>query len=398
MINNDNLNLNRTDQNDDSAGVERSMPQTDHGDNRLDFVDGFRGVAMIMVLIVHFGVLGCWKFHIGTQHHIFLDQSILSIGHYGVNLFLVISGFCLYYPYANKPTRPDPSLAHFAFRRCWRILPPYYVALVLFDAYYIRQELLRPTGQLHLLFHSLAWHAGMVYNLRPQYLLTFNGAFWTLALEFQLYVLFPLLVVLYRRFNPRVIVLSAFVLSILYRILVTYGAHPEDLNSWVLYQSFLGRMYEFALGMYAARAVVHWRANNVYPLAWIDAIFVIALIPVALFKYNQPYYLLGDSAWGTLFAAFIVLGSRRTGILHKCLSAKWLVKLGTFSYSVYLIHQPLVTIFCSRFPGLGGTRFILVEVGVLLPMVLALGYAYHRCVERPFMTPPRKHRTSAAVA
>jgi len=168
---------------------------------RLHFVDGLRGLAMLMVLLYH-----CWLFGgrwqlavpLGREHSVDLAQ-MLSFGHIGVNLFLVLSGFCLYWPF-TKAGRPEPTLWEFARKRCRRILPPYYAVLVLCGGAALAQA-----GREHdpaAAHYALNWlwiHALMAQNLRPGYVLTLNGSLWSLALEFQLYILFPVLVEGFRR-------------------------------------------------------------------------------------------------------------------------------------------------------------------------------------------------------
>ena len=92
---------------------------------RLHYIDGLRGLAMLMVLLYH-----CWLFggmwSIGPTvggHHLKIAP-ILGFGHIGVNLFLVLSGFCLYWPFVKGGTKREPTLWEFAKKRGRRILPP----------------------------------------------------------------------------------------------------------------------------------------------------------------------------------------------------------------------------------------------------------------------------------
>jgi len=93
----------------------------------LSYIDGLRGLAISMVLLCHI-----WSSANSPAAHWW---NPLASSYTGVNLFLVLSGFCLYWPQV-KPTRPapEPRLAEFAWRRAHRILPSYYGALGLFTA------------------------------------------------------------------------------------------------------------------------------------------------------------------------------------------------------------------------------------------------------------------------
>ena len=101
---------------------------------RLHFVDGLRGLAMLSVLLYHCWQNGGeWGWTPFGPHSVNLAAP-LGFGYVGVNLFLVLSGFCLYWP-LTRPDRPEPTLWAFAQKRCRRILPPYYAALLVAAAW-----------------------------------------------------------------------------------------------------------------------------------------------------------------------------------------------------------------------------------------------------------------------
>src|SRR5262245_33011004 len=119
---------------------------------RLSFIDGLRGLAVLMVLTYH-----CWVHTIGERHlpvtvaflHRNVDVTIpLHLGYVGVHLFLVLSGFCLTYPLVREGVAGMRlELGRFFRRRAWRILPPYYVALLIFSLLPVAERGLR--GFLH---------------------------------------------------------------------------------------------------------------------------------------------------------------------------------------------------------------------------------------------------------
>ncbi len=197
-------------------------PSEFHPAPRLHFIDGLRGMAMLMVLACH-----CWLF--GGQWTVTVPPGVhgvnlaplLAYGSTGVNLFLVLSGFCLYWPFVKGGTRREPTLWEFAKRRCRRILPPYYVTLLLFGAPLFLQAIRHHSRpEIDFAWNWLWLHAVMAHNLNLTYVIRVDGALWTLALEFQLYVLFPLFVEAFRRFNVRGVLLTVLVASTCYRILV----------------------------------------------------------------------------------------------------------------------------------------------------------------------------------
>lgn len=99
---------------------------------RLHFIDGLRGLAMLMALTYHCWLFGGkWVIALPLERPAANVAAVLGFGHIGVNLFLVLSGFCLYWPFVKAGRKPEPKLWQFAKKRCRRILPPYYAALLL---------------------------------------------------------------------------------------------------------------------------------------------------------------------------------------------------------------------------------------------------------------------------
>jgi len=148
---------------------------------RLEFIDGLRGTAVVMVILAHF-YPRAYSFGLPRWADCF------SLGYLGVHLFLLLSGFCVAWAYLGSPPRPF-SVADFAKRRALRILPAYYVALL------ISAALAAPDYGAVEFARQLLVHAVMLHNLSPSTALAFNPPFWSLALECQLYVCFPLMIV-----------------------------------------------------------------------------------------------------------------------------------------------------------------------------------------------------------
>ncbi len=97
--------------------------------HRLEYIDGLRAVACLLVILCHLDGLAPWQIPINLAgHEVPINSHEIYLGYVGVNLFLVLSGFCLYWPLVRPDKKSEPSLAEFAKRRARRILPPYYIA------------------------------------------------------------------------------------------------------------------------------------------------------------------------------------------------------------------------------------------------------------------------------
>ena len=299
-----------------------------------------------------------------------------------------------------------PTLWQFAKKRCRRILPPYYVALALFGGFALWQSFLpapvsgppaHPTG------YVLDWlwlHAVMLHNLYPGYIMTIDPPLWTLALEFHLYILFPVLVEAYRRFPARFVLLALFAFTMVFRYFTGMAVPGTNVAfESVVTNSVFGRCFEFALGMFAAKAVAEWHRDGRFPLRLADGGILIAFFGVTAIDHR--FWHLGitsDAKWGLIYAALLLAGSRPHSRLHHLLSARWLVACGIFSYSVYLIHEPLII--ALRRPlaaySLSNPANAALELCVIVPAMLLLGYLFHRLFERPFMNAPRPAAPPAA--
>ncbi len=160
----------------------KQMPTASTESNRaapgLHFIDGLRGLAMLMVLLCHCWIFGgFWVLPLPWGPHTVNAASLFSSGYIGVNLFLVLSGFCLYWPFVKGGARREPTLWEFAKKRCRRILPPYYVTLALFGAplflVALRHHSYRDLG---FAVNWLLLHIFMLHNLNLDYVVRVDGA------------------------------------------------------------------------------------------------------------------------------------------------------------------------------------------------------------------------------
>ncbi|BDI29868.1 hypothetical protein CCAX7_19190 [Capsulimonas corticalis] len=369
----------------------------------MHFIDGLRAVAMIAVLLCHAnlyaGISHIWV-HVGG-HDVNL-ANVLQSGHLGVNLFLLLSGFCLYWPFVKGGGRAEPTLAQYAYRRCRRILPPYYVTLAIFGGLGLLQavthhQIFHRQLTIHYMEAWLAWHAVMAHNLSPAHVVALDAPLWSLALEFQLYVLFPIFVEAYRRWNKHGVLLLVLALSSLYRAAIPPAVLAVDpLNGFVLMYSVFGRCFEFALGMYVAYVLSRWPQGEKSPLRPVDYVLGAAVIAGGIWR----GHVFTDAAWGVVFAALVLAASRASGPIGRFLSQPFLVRMGIFSYSVYLIHQPIIMGVGGKLAGhhLSNVALWAIVIGVLLPALIGIGYVYHLLFEKPFMSTKKPNVASTTAS
>lgn len=302
----------------------------------LAYLESLRALAALYVTCFHLSTVVDMR-RVGTVAH--ACNAVLLRGHQAVGVFIVLSGYCLMLPVLRDPAgRLRGGVRQFVRRRARRILPPYYAALALSVpvAYFAK----RMVGE-HLSPGSVAAHALLVHNLVPAWSVDLNGVLWTVATEWQIYFAFALVLLpTWQRAGTVWAVAVAFALGCL-----VYGT-PVGPH---LYNACFWYLGLFSLGM-AAATVARPRRGRPLGVGGRRAALVAAVLMagVAWTLGNRPSWLLtatADVAVGVAAAALLVycdaVRFSRTGVM-RVLHARPLCKLGEFSYSLYLVHLPVL--------------------------------------------------------
>jgi peptidoglycan/LPS O-acetylase OafA/YrhL len=352
---------------------------------RLDAIDGLRAFAALWVVLFHMRAFS--GAHLGGVPG--LDLFVRS-GSTGVSLFLVLSGFCLFVPFAGGRLHRFTT-GPFMVRRARRLLPAYYATLaVLVVAYLVAN------GRLGLARFSLLGMGGQVFThltlTHPLTSSTFyglNGAYWSLGLEWELYLTLPLLIIAARRIGLARTVAAVIAVNIVYRLGLELAIHhgtvaaSSPMATAVLPNLFLGRWGEFALGMVAAELYVtdraaHWAGRLRY--------VALALIPLGFAVSGNP---LAHLVFGVVFMTLVCTVVDHDHVVARVFAWRPLVVLGLMSYSIYLVHQPLVEVGAHLLGDAGGSPLaIFVELVALLPALLLVAWVLFVTVERRTMSVP----------
>jgi peptidoglycan/LPS O-acetylase OafA/YrhL len=347
---------------------------------RLEYIDGLRALAALWVAFHHVIETSTPTRALSVP---VLGPVLASLffGQFPVMVFLMLSGFCLYYPYVRKNPRPTFSdFGAFIARRAQRIAPPYLGAgaLCLVMAAFPQLQVGRWTITGPIDGGVILSHLLFVHNLIPSHAVKIDYPMWSIGLEWQLYLLFPLMVWAFRRSNGVVVTGLALVLALLMR--VVSRRLPDEIAEG-LRLGPLSYLEIFAAGMLAASITV--RGGVKAPKWLLGAIAVAGMIGVRLGTGSGLVHDLSTSA-----AAFCVLllAADPKSATSRLLSTPWLVRIGFFSYSVYLIHAPLVHLAWLALGQLHLTADVMFGSLLLsLPAIVALTYVFHLVFERPFM-------------
>jgi peptidoglycan/LPS O-acetylase OafA/YrhL len=327
---------------------------------RLDFLDGLRGLAALYVVLHHAAmeVPGA-----SLSRGAVLTRGLLRSGHFAVAVFIVLSGFCLMRPVAGDPSgHLRGGTIGYLGRRARRILPPYYAALALcWLLIALFPGLQRPE---HARWDRAlpAFEPGVVvshlllcHNLDERWIFRVDPPLWSVATEWQIYLLFPVLLALWRRHGIASALAAGFAI----------GNGVAALSGW-LDQPALGKLCPwyaglFALGMAGAVRVQGESApgpgrgrGSGRSCLLAAALGVIALFLAGLAARHgvDATTMFVDLLVGVSATCLIVRRARRPardvvtsgrGLLRLLESRPTLV-LGSFSYSLYLIHFPLLAL------------------------------------------------------
>jgi peptidoglycan/LPS O-acetylase OafA/YrhL len=308
---------------------------------RLAGVDGLRAAAALWVVL----------FHIRYYSHPHLPipgaDLFMRSGSTGVSLFLVLSGFCLYLPFAGGRTDRF-NCSQFLTRRCRRLLPAYYVSLLFVIAFTFARAIFTGTdhGALTDLTVQLFTHVTFTHSMFPSTFYALDGAYWSLGLEWQLYLGLPLLVWGVSRHGLGRTLAAVVALNVAYRIglAVAIGqgfvaAHSSLAND-VLPNQLPGRWAEFASGMLVAELYITGRLAK---LVIRSRLATLALVLVGMVAGLSSGWDFSHLLYGIAFAlllSLVLVGDNPISLLF---ALPPLRTIGLMSYSLYLVHQPLVS-------------------------------------------------------
>ncbi|HEY7077070.1 MAG TPA: acyltransferase [Solirubrobacteraceae bacterium] len=337
---------------------------------RLAGLDGVRGLAALFVVV----------------HHIFLrafpgypvDRAPfwagwLIYGRFAVVVFIVLSGFSLALSPAGRGWRLG-GVRSFARRRARRILPAYWGALAFSLA--VAWLVMPQPGHAAPDAKSVVVNGLLVENLVAAP--TPNMSFWSMAVEAQLYLAFPLLLLVVRRWGAVVMVAGVTLL------MATVGvAGPR---SFVI-QSPPDLAALFAIGMATAGIV---RSGRSWPWGWLALAAAVPAVATIWWRgsvWTLDHLLWVDLALGPAVACLLAgLATGRPAPLLRLLDARPLRRLGASSYSLYLTHAPIVVVVYDRIVAgrvHQGVPAFVVTVAVAVPLTVVFARLFASIFERP---------------
>jgi len=396
-------------------------------------LDGVRAAACLAVLLQHiiYQVVlptGLWKPSGKIQ---VLLASALNFGASAVILFFLLSSFLLFLPFAKALLFDGqwPSVSRFYIRRFFRIVPGYYAAIILMVLFF-HPEFLHAANRVKLLeFFTFSMPTGLPDQL--------NGPFWTMVVEFQFYILLPLIAwilsLIVRRGTLRwritkligclLIMLGWGLLSRWWGLFINRSSTSFPQNVLAALQPYYygdnGKYFEaFAVGMLIALLYVYTqntlrgellraKLQRWSPWMFLAGLFILGFLSVFAFYLSSRYHsglafldpyrtMLGPiyTQWQSIGYS-ICYGLCMCALLYNAGRLKrpfeWSVLrwIGLFSFSLYMWHLPFLLLFMDmmshQFQGLAASIQLTALLAWVFFVIFPLSLTLYRWVEMPGM-------------
>ncbi len=301
----------------------KSMPLTYRAD-----IDGLRAIAVLVVIFYHAGLSG------------------FSGGFVGVDVFFVISGFLITSIISKEIYSGEFSIARFYERRIRRIFPALFPVLaftVIVSAILFNHLEFKAFGQSIVattLFASniLFWRESGYFDAASVTKPLLHT--WSLAVEEQFYIFFPLLLSTINRFSKNNYLPWLLGICLVSLIASIYGAYTHQMATFYLVPT---RAWELLFGSILALGVIPKIKSNI--ILNLFSIIGLCLILYSVLAFSDTTIFPGASALLPVGGATLIIytgeGERGKSAISKLLGLKPLVYIGLISYSLYLWHWPL---------------------------------------------------------
>ncbi|MFJ4221956.1 acyltransferase family protein [Curtobacterium luteum] len=361
----------------------------------LDHLDGLRAVLAIAVVLYHTGQYTGLD---GELDAVPVLPEVLALGEFAVPVFIVLSGFTLMISVARSDQlEVRGGWGGHLRRRAKRLLPPYFAALLVSIFLIAALPPLNTTlgtqwdRKIPMSVEAVISHLLLIHNLSPDLIGLLNGSLWSIAVEWQITLAMPLILMLWRRTNTVAVVAAMTALGV------------ASSTSGVLAWSAPFFPLLFTLGMLAA----YWTQGDVGAIerrrgrlvgivlhhhrvgTIVSTILLVGVLAASSVR-PVPMGTMMVGVVASMLLAFDQERARhddRAPVMTRILSLDPLRRCGNASYSIYLLHAPLLALgnlllLPIEMPTI--VRFVVLMLTVVPVTLLACG-AFYLAVERRFL-------------
>ncbi len=348
------------------------------------WIDFLRGIAALGVVFHHLLSTTWSGFFLATRSSNVIDQlcAYLSLpSYYGgstVILFFIISGFCIHYPYAGKQHLKKWDLRTYSLRRFLRIYPPYFACTI------AALSIVALTGSSNCRFDP-AQLAETIFMVQNYHLgnIEADPVLWSLPVEAEFYIMYPLLLTCWSNYGSKKTTLAVAVISL--------AATISGIAGWA-YASLNFAQYWL---IWFSGALLAERIRNKSDLA-LRNIHVVLMVAAGLTAALLHLRFAAGEIWscGLFYFLVVCLGIKSPKITKwlQSGSARPFLSLGKISFSLYLIHYPVLFACGTGFCFLSGakpTNYLLCCL-FSIPVCIGAAALFYSLVEKPAHSLARK--------
>jgi peptidoglycan/LPS O-acetylase OafA/YrhL len=345
-----------------------------YGKRDYDFIDGLRGIAILMVVACHVLYVNP-----SSSRSILFIGALFGSGALGVSLFFVLSGFLIALPFWSRLVSGEQNCTPrgYAGRRFWKIYPPMALSILILLPYYI----FRIGDSEEYIMTAMQWWSGLpvVFPISSR----INPVMWSLIIEVQFYITLPAFFLLIRQcgFNKAVwasILVFVIIPLSAWGIYSRFGIHTA-LHPVIRTNYPVGLMY-FPLGVLFAALVASGRGSRgLARVGYLGILFLgitiyiqaSASIHVMQIPEVLPTILMMTAGAMSLFFVF---DQSKVGARLLCMP--WLRWLGMLSYEWYLLHQPLFYLMWNGKSGGNVLKYLWITLGSAVGSLLLAAIMY----------------------
>jgi len=339
------------------------------------YIEGLRGIAVLSVIFFH------------------LNHNFFHGGYLGVDIFFVLSGFLITQSISNRIDNENFHFIEYYKKRFFRIAPTALIVILITATLgyilFFPEELINLYTHIYsiltitsnVLASKTIDYFGIGVNYQPLV------HYWSLSIEIQFYIIFPLVVFLFIKYNHKRILL---LIQLLFTFLsITIISLYSDLTTHEQYFSTYMRLWEFSIGSIAF-LILDIYGNKINNKHFYNKSFPyigLFLLLLSLIIFDKTYNVPGiNTIYPTIGVFLLLVFTKDTSGMAKILSIYPLQVVGIISYSLYLVHQPIFVLYRT----IMGRDFSFMESMLLLLFTFVIAILLYKVIEKPFQKRNRK--------
>lgn len=346
----------------------------------INSLNGLRGIAVLIVVFSHTSNAGLYLLP-------FLN--LTGIGQYGVILFFFLSAFLLCRPFFHKPelVYDTRNWLNYFLRRFLRIIPLYYI-VVLLDCYYFNIYIL-PSDKKELIDHLL--------------FIKGNGVYWSVPVELKFYLILPIFIFLFivcskNKIAFRFLMIGILSLFISNAVFAYTNSFWETLFIHRYIVAFIAGILTSYFYVQTEKMILSFSTRRTFEIiAFVCVVLIITQIPSILFYFQEGQNVNYSSInWGeyykyrhllavVCFSIFTWCYLNGIGLINKFLSTKILSFIGELSFSMYLLHMPVLSYVVNHININPNFQTLLIFV-----LTIIISFFTYNLIEKSFMNLTKK--------